>query len=185
LSLSPAQLLTVIEAITDKVAAAGSLITYVIPSPLTYSDKASFFADLDDTKDTQDEIDAALIYALWIDYLRFEDSDREHDSPVKTIHFEFTVFHEQDAERIDENDTFETRILKSKQDHVADLMKLCIEFQGITPIDLGADFATVETISLIQPENTQRDVAASFFRSDVIGSQTKLECAVRVQTVAC
>jgi hypothetical protein len=64
-------------------------------------------------------------------------------------------------------------------------MKLCIEFQGITPIDLGADFATVETISLIQPENTQRDVAASFFRSDVIGSQTKLECAVIVQTVAC
>jgi hypothetical protein len=185
MSLTPAQLLTVMEALSAKAQTAGSLIDYFIPTPFSFGSKDALFNALDASK-TPTERAAQMIYALWIDYLRFEDDNREHDSPVKTIYFEFTVFHEGNEERIDESDAFEKLILKTRQDHVADIMRLCGEFQGINSLNLDpAEFTVSEYISLAQNESTNRDAPASFILNGVIGSETKLECAVRLQTVAC
>lgn len=171
------------EALADKCAAAGSEIDYFIPTPHLYGSKAAFFND-NDPQSTQVEIETTFINALWIDYKRFEDSNESH-APVKTLYFEFTVFHEDSAERIDESDDFEKKILAQKQAHIADVITLAAEFQGGDNLVLGDEFAVSEYASLKQNENTVRDTECSFIRNGVTGSETKLECAVRIQTVAC
>jgi hypothetical protein len=186
--MTPAQLLTVIEAVRDKCVAADTLLDWFVPTPMVFNSKADM-RQIGLTDDTQTELETTPVYALWIDYLRFEDSDRESHSPVTTLFFDITVFHEGDWERIDETvplDDFEKLVLKTKQDHVADIMGLVEEFRGLNPIALGADFAVAEAISIAQPSPTQRDVPCRYIRDGrVIGSQTNLECAVRVQLVAC
>ena len=125
-----------------------------------------------------------MISALWIDVLRFEDSDKT-DAPVKTVYFEFTIFHEDSPERVDESDDFEKRILLQRFTHTADVFALVTAFQGGDSLGLDNEiFSVSEYESLLQPENTSRDVECSFING-VTGSETKLQCPVKIQTVAC
>lgn len=186
MSLTAEQLLTVMEALRDKAMASDSEIGYFIPTPNNYGSKAGFWNDNDpDVAANQELMETTLISALWIDVLRFEDTDPNIHAPVKTLYFEFTVFHEDGAERLNEADDFEKRILLQRFGHTADVFALVAEFQGGDELDLDPEiFAVSEYQSLIQTENVARDTECSFI-SGVFGSQTKLICPVRIQTVAC
>jgi hypothetical protein len=184
MSLTPAQLLTVMEALSAKAQTAGSLIDYFIPTPFSFGSKDALFNALDASK-TPTERAAQMIYAMWIDYLRFEDFEPLSDCTGARYYFEFTVFHESNEMRIDESDEFEKQVLRTKQDHVADIMRLRAAFKGTQDIPAlsSAIFSVKETVALIQPENTARDIEPTFILNGVTGSETKLQCVVNIQPV--
>lgn len=181
MSLSAAQLLTIMEALKAKCAAAGSNIDYFIPTPFKFGSKAGFFNVLD-PQTTQTDIETTLIKALWIDCLRFEDYDPESDCTGKTLYFELTLFHEEDETRVDEADAFETQILQSSFQHTADIYALCGEFQGTNELNI-AGFAVSEYTSLSQNDFTQRSVECDFITNGAVGSQSKLQTKVRISEV--
>jgi hypothetical protein len=184
MSLSSAQILTVITAIHDKCALATN-VDYVFPTGTRFSSKEDFWTFADSTKTKQSELETNLVNAVWISYLRFEDDDSDSHSPVKTIHYELTLFTESTFERLDETDntTFNAKVSKTEHEHDTSVFSLQTQFQGVD--DLGLDtsiFAVSETKSLVQIDNTQREIPCEFIQDNtVIGSVSKFDCAVRIQ----
>jgi hypothetical protein len=185
MSLSSAQILTVIKALHDRVASATN-VDFVFPTATRFSEKSDYWAFVDDNNDTQTEIETELINAVWISYLRFEDNDREIDGAIKTISYEITVFTEATFERLDETatpDTFNAKVSKTDHEHDTTVFSLQGLFQGITPLGLDTSIYPVnETDSLLQPESTQRLAPCAFIVDEkVLGSQTRFICEARIQ----
>lgn len=184
MSLWIGDILTISQVLSQKLEQVFTL-DWVFPSPLDFKDKADFWACISQTHDTQREIETDLIRAAWISYLRFEDSDRNVEAPVKTLFFEFTVFHEHSFERLDESltpDVFNKRILKTDKEHLETIFELQAIFQGTNPLAALEDrFAVIEMISLAQNEFTLRREPCAFIDAGAEGTQTRLECQVKVQ----
>lgn len=187
MSLSSQNLLDIAEAQCTAIEATG--VTWAIPSPFGFRDKSSFWAAYDDAKDTKTEIETSLIDAAWVRYLNFEDvAEEEQDplemeAPIRTIFYEITRFTETTTERLDQTvtpDAFNKRIWKQYHEHVANIMELLDEFQGVTPIPALNTFTVAEFVSLTQEEPTESNVPCEFIPS-VIGVQTKLLCRVKIQ----
>ena len=187
MSITGPNILTIAEVLADM--ASVSTVDYVIPSPFRFTGKANFWSSIDAIKDTKPEIETALIRAIWIRYLRFEDvageneNAQEVEGPVKQLIYELTVFAESSFERLDETvplDSFDKLVSKTNHEHVTAIMELCGVFQGANPISGLSEFAVAETVALTQTENTQYEVACDFV-PDATGDQTKLEARVNIQ----
>ena len=193
MSLSSANLLEIAEALAAGVALATN-VDWAIPSPFLFGSKADFWAAYDDAKDTKTEIETALIRAVWLRYLTFEDKDseenrgdaRELEGPVRELVYELTVFNElKPFQRLDETvtpDAFNKQVLKTNHEHVTAVMSIIGQFQGVNSITALAPsvFAVAETITPAQIDNSEFNVPCIYIPG-CVGDQTKLEMRVRVQ----
>jgi len=189
MSITSANILTIIEALHDKCALVTN-VDYVFPTATRFSEKSDYWAFVDSTNDTQTEIETELINACWINYLRFEDDKPDHESPTKTIYYEITIFNEATFERLDEPpvvDTFNAKVSLTDHNHDTAVFSLQGEFQGINPLGLDSETFTVsETFSVVQVDQTERLVPCAFIIDEKVpGSQSKFIVACKIQTVAC
>lgn len=191
--LTSENLLEIRKAVADKVAAAG-LVCF--PTGIHFNDAADYWATLNPSKDTTDEIELSPVAAVWIEYLRFEDlSERagaeasEDDSPITTRFYQLTVFRQSARIRVDETlnpDAFKKRLLKTEIEIEADINALCTEFRGIQvlPALPDAEFSVRETNSLIQESFIESEVECAFVKN-IVGSQARLLCPVKIQSRSC
>lgn len=188
MSFTSQNLLDMAEALADGVALV-TTIDWVLPSPIKFSGKADFAAQLGTDATTKAEIETTLLRTAQIRYLDFEilgddaDAEREREDPTLALNFECTIFHERKAERLDQDatpDDFEKRIRKSNHEHVTSIWGVVGEFQGLNPIPALSAFPEAETVTPIQLDSTALDVECDFI-TGLIGDQTKLQLQIRVQ----
>lgn len=168
MSLSGEDELNIRRAIAEKVAGVPG-VGFVIPSPVSFVEKADFFATFD-PKLTQKEIETTNIQFCAISFLKFEDVPEEgcEDEPMIALIYNLHVFSEYDFERADESgtpDSFLKGVLKSERAFLNALFAIRQEFLGIQPLDNLPDGYTGETNSV-----EQQDFAEEKERSRLVGS---------------
>jgi hypothetical protein len=128
---------------------------FVVPSPLFFESKAGFFNVLA-PKLTQKEIERSLINAVWISYLRFEDDAESGcglENPEIIIHYRLHLFAEYGFERVNENDSFLTRVLIRERDFMDLLLKIRENFLGENDlVDLPEEIQTATTENIEQSD---------------------------------
>jgi hypothetical protein len=183
MSLTGAQLLTIYEAVHDKCALASG-VDYVFPTSTRFRSKADYWAFVNASNNTRREIETTAINAVWIDLVRFTDSNNFAEPFVKTLSFVLTVFTESTFERLDETatpDAFNAKVALTDHAHNISVYALQSEFTNDDEIDLNdADLADCHTDRLTQIDNTQREVLSEHV-PDAIGSITRLECNLLVR----
>jgi len=176
--------------LNDMVVAAGDA-GYVIPSARYCSDVADYWASRDQTKDTQLEIEMALIDSVWIYPLNFLD-DRTAggaDSPRVGLIYEIYIFRGYGLEREDESefpDIFSSKVLKQHNDFVASWLDIKAAFQrkaNMAGMDT-AIFAEMQSTPVVQVEPIQ-NLAVCEFVPGAVGYSVRLQETVNVRLREC
>lgn len=183
------------EIIIRKALAAGVALIpaagFVIPAPLYCNDIPEFWATLDNSNDTQNQIELTPIAATWIYPLKFVDdfTSGKPDSPLVLFSYEMYLFRQYGLEREDESDTpdiFEATVLKQHQLFIKAWLDIKASLQGNRNI-AGLDpdvFATAKTTSIVQTENIQ-NMAVCQFVPGAVGFAIKLRETVEIKLKAC
>jgi hypothetical protein len=164
---------------------------FIIPAPLYCNGIAEFFATLDNSQDTKEEIELTPIAAAWLYPLTFLDDFTSGglDSPLINFTYEIYLFRQYGLEREDETqppEVFESMVLKQHNLFVKAWLDIKASFQGNRNI-AGLDpsiFATARTTSLTQLgfiENLSR----CQFVPGIVGFTVQLQETIQIKLVAC
>lgn len=188
--LTREQELTIREVLANKAGAIPEL-GYIRPSAQYFAGRADFWATVDQTKDTANEIEETLISATWIYPVSFVDDTTAASahSPLINLTYEFYHFTQYAALRDDETDTpdvFSSKVLKQHADFISGWLALKEAFQGeITIAELDpAEFAKRQTLPLVQFEDLGTQSICEFIPG-VVGYDYRLRGTVRVQSTEC
>jgi hypothetical protein len=129
--------LVIRQGLQDKLVAAS--ITYPLPSPIQFVDKADFWATVESSNDTQIEIETELIKFCVITLRRCEDLRDAacDDQPLIRLTYNLYLFGDVNAERQDETDTpdaFDKLLLKAERDFMTGLFNIRAQFVGLQPM---------------------------------------------------
>jgi hypothetical protein len=178
--ITPAQELTVREALTTKIgtAVAGSGFE-VMPSPVLFGGVEEYWAVVD-PKLTRKAIETTPVKLITITFVGFADSEEDGSdhSPLTGFQYGLNVFHQYSYQRVDQTETpddFDKKMLVSYAAFVAALLNLKAAFQGKSNLAelAGDDFAIKRTTSLTQPEEAE-DREESLYVAGISGHQTRL-----------
>lgn len=154
MNLSGEQELLIRQKIAEQIDALGANL-FVVPSPLYFESKAGFFNVLS-PKLTQKEIERTLINAVWISYLRFEDDAESGcglENPEIIIYYRLHLFCEYGVGRVNESDSFLTRVLIQERDFMNLLFKIRENFLGENDlVDLPDEIQTATTENIEQSD---------------------------------
>lgn len=163
---------------------------FVIPAPLYCNDSSDFFATLDNTKDTKDEIELTDIAACWLYPIRFVDdlSSSKPDSPLVKLSYEIYLFRQYGLERVDETatpDVFNSQMLKLHNLFIKAFLDIKSAFQGNRNIGLNtAIFAINQTTSVYQDQFIDNKAVCKFVPG-IIGFAATLSQTVKIKLVDC
>ena len=163
-------------------------IGYVIPATLYFNDIGEFWATLDPTADTADEIETKNIAACWFYPVRFSDSDQT-DSPLVQLVYELYLFRQFGLGRVNEDgvgDVFTSQILTLHEKFITAYLGIKAEFQRKANVAglSDADFTRRQTTPVVQVESID-DEAICKFVPGVTGWAVRFEETIEIQMRAC
>lgn len=137
------------EGIADKLTAAG--ITYALPSPLQFIDKADFW-NVVDPQTGKTDIETTLSSVCVITLRKFEDVIQAActDEPLLRLTYNLYLFREAHPERVDETvtpDAFDALLLKAERDFIGDMFAIRAQFLGeqiFTDLPTGYSASSVD-----------------------------------------
>lgn len=158
--------------LTEKIGALPSNFA-ILPAPVIFENRASFFATTQGTQATQKAIETTPVRFCSISLLLpFEDenpiTDGCLDAPLTTPTYNFYVFRQYAATRTDETDAFLTRTLESYNEFIEFVYLLRTEFLGTNKI-IGIDEnLDIETQSLTAGEFIEDFEPSKYFQKENI-----------------
>ncbi len=169
-------------AIVETVPEAG----YVIPSARYTSGREDYWASVDQTVDTKDEIETTLIAATWIYPVAFVDDFASgcFDAPLYNLTYEIYFFRQYGLMRADETafpDVYDKKVLAQHNAFIAAWIGIKGAFQRRADIaGLSADFVESITQPVVQVEPLANQVICEFVPG-VVGFAGRLQETVRLR----
>lgn len=174
-------LATTLETVTD----AG----FVQPSPLYCNDVSEFWATLDNSNDTKDEIDQTIVPCCWLYPILFEDVPDAGcmDKPLIRLTYEMYLFRQYGLAREDETDTpdvFNSKVLANHNLFVGAWLGIKNAFQGRRTMDMTGigltGFSSAFTNSVVQTDDIQNQDVCQFVNG-IVGFSVRLRETVELQ----
>lgn len=155
---------------------------FVVPSPILFSDRADFFNVINPLIG-QKTIEQTLINAVFISFERFEDNPDAGcglENPEITLFYRLHLFVEYGFSRVDESDSFLTRVLSRERDFMNFLLKIRENFLGENPLaGLPAEIESAVTVNITNDDFAEERAPTDFI-AGAEGFQTDLTLPVRV-----
>lgn len=162
---------------------------FIQPSPLYCNDVPGFWATLDDSKDTKDEIDQTIVAACWLYPVLFEDVADAGclDKPLIRLTYEFYLFRQYGLTREDETatpDIFNSKVLVNHNLFISAWLGIKNALQGRRTMDMTGlgltGFSSVHTNSIIQDGDIQNQEICQFVNG-IVGFSVRLRETVELQ----
>lgn len=162
---------------------------FVQPSPLYCNDVAEFWATLDATKDTKDEIDQTIVPCVWLYPILFEDVPDAGclDKPLIRLTYEMYLFRQYGLAREDETatpDVFNATLLANHNLFISAWLGIKNEFQGRRTMDMTGigltGFQSAITTSIVQADDIQNQDVCQFVNG-IVGFSVRLKETVELQ----
>lgn len=141
---------------------------YIKPAAQYFSGIEDFWATVDPTKDTQDEVEMSLIAGTWIYPVNFTDdatSGTCDGKPLMNFSYEFYLFVQYGLIRADESETpdvFDKKVLVQHNAFIAAWLGIKQEFQRKANIPGLTGYAKAETGPVVQIEDIASQAVCEF-----------------------
>lgn len=162
---------------------------FIQPSPLYCNDVSEFWATLDASNDTKDEIDQTIIACTWLYPILFEDVADAGcmDKPLIRLTYEAYIFRQYGLAREDETDTpdvFNSKVLANHNLFIAAWLGIKNALQGRRTMDMAGigltGFSSAFTNSVVQADDIQNQEICQFVNG-IVGFSVRLRETVELQ----
>lgn len=160
---------------------------FIRPSAQYFTGREDFWATVDPTKDTVNEIEESLISATWIYPVNYQRETVANDecSPLIQIIYEFYHFTQYGAMRDDESETpdvYSRKVLRQHQNFIdgwLDLIEAYQRYETIAELDED-EFAVRRMTPIVQVEDAGTQVICEFIPG-IVGYDFRLQETVEIR----
>lgn len=183
--LDATQELIIRKSLADTIATV-SEVGFVQPSPLYCGDDEDFWATLNPTVNTKDEIDQTIIPCCWLYPISFEDVPDAGclDKPLIRLTYEFYLFRQYGIQRVADRvvsiEIFDTELLAEHNTFVAAWLGIKNEFQGKRNLTGLTGFTYAKTNSIVQVDDIQNQDVCQFVNG-IVGFSVRLRETIDLQ----